>query len=203
MTYQLVNNGDVPDEDYFNDALMRQTIVKCTSGTRPSSPDEGMTVHETDTNMRRFYNGTKWVSNITAVPGVVVSKGTASITNNSLTTISWDSELSDPFNMWSSGSGITIPYAGVWIVGLSIRWASQTTAAGLRGAQIYVNGAEANLTYTPMTSSFNSTNVMTSLVHPMVLAASDVLDGRAFQTSGGALNLISPTRMWAYLQVEV
>lgn len=202
MAYQLVSNGDVPDEDYFNDNLQRQVVVKTTSGARPSSPDEGMMVFETDTNMLRYYNGTKWVNHITATPGVVVSKGTASINNNSVTSISWDAEIDDPFNMWSSGSQITIPVAGVWIVGLSIRYASQTTAAGLRSAQIFINAAEQNLMYVPMTSSFNSTNVMASLVHPMELAASDVLEGKAFQTSGGALNIISPTRMWAYLQSE-
>jgi hypothetical protein len=60
VVYQLVNNGDVPDEDYFNNALMRQTIVKCTSGTRPSSPDEGMTGYETDTNRYISYDGSTW-----------------------------------------------------------------------------------------------------------------------------------------------
>lgn len=60
MVYQLVNNGDVPDEDYFNNALMRQTIIKCTSGTRPASPDEGMTIYETDTGLYVSHDGTNW-----------------------------------------------------------------------------------------------------------------------------------------------
>ena len=59
--YQLVNNGDVPDEDYFNNALMKQTVIVCTSGTRPSSPPHGMTVYETDTKSFRVWNSAAWV----------------------------------------------------------------------------------------------------------------------------------------------
>jgi hypothetical protein len=60
VAYQIVNNGDSPDESYFNNALMRQTVVKCTSGTRPASPDEGMIIFQTDTNSGHFYSGTAW-----------------------------------------------------------------------------------------------------------------------------------------------
>lgn len=58
--YQLVANGDVPDASYFN-GLMNQTVVPCTSGTRPSSPAEGMTIYETDTDLMLVYTGAAWV----------------------------------------------------------------------------------------------------------------------------------------------
>lgn len=61
MVYQLVNNGDVPDEDYFNNALMKQAVIVCTSGTRPSSPPTGMKIFETDTKLEKHYNGSAWV----------------------------------------------------------------------------------------------------------------------------------------------
>lgn len=57
--YDLVNNGDVPDETYFN-GLMKQSVIQCTSGTRPSSPVEGMLIYETDTNLYVSHNGTTW-----------------------------------------------------------------------------------------------------------------------------------------------
>jgi hypothetical protein len=61
VAYTIVANGDSPNADYFNNSLMRQTVVKCTSGTRPASPDEGMIIFETDTNCGRLYTGTGWV----------------------------------------------------------------------------------------------------------------------------------------------
>lgn len=45
----------------MNAYLMKQTVIVCTSGTRPSSPNEGMTIYETDTNRRLTYNGSAWV----------------------------------------------------------------------------------------------------------------------------------------------
>lgn len=59
MVYQLVNNGDVPDEDYFN-ALMNQGVIPCTSGTRPTATHEGMTIYETDTNLYSTWDGAAW-----------------------------------------------------------------------------------------------------------------------------------------------
>ncbi len=61
MVYQLVSNGDVPDETYFNDALMKQAVIVCTSGTRPAGPPEGMTIYETDTKLHMVYDGAAWV----------------------------------------------------------------------------------------------------------------------------------------------
>lgn len=60
MVYTLVTNGTVPDEAYFNNALMKQTVIVCTSGTRPASPPEGMTIYETDTDRRLVWDGSAW-----------------------------------------------------------------------------------------------------------------------------------------------
>ena len=43
-----------------NDYLMEQAVIQCTSGTRPSSPHEGMCIYETDLNMLRIWNGSLW-----------------------------------------------------------------------------------------------------------------------------------------------
>lgn len=42
------------------DTIMRQTVIPCTSGTRPASPHEGMTVYETDTDVIAVYTGSGW-----------------------------------------------------------------------------------------------------------------------------------------------
>lgn len=44
-----------------NTYLMNQSVITCTSSTRPGSPSEGMTIYETDTDMTRQYNGSSWV----------------------------------------------------------------------------------------------------------------------------------------------
>ncbi len=62
MGYDIVANGEVPDEDYFNNMLMRQTNIVATSGTRPTTPTptEGMVVYETDTNKFVVYESGAW-----------------------------------------------------------------------------------------------------------------------------------------------
>jgi hypothetical protein len=57
--YTLVANGDVPSSTYFN-GVMKQTVIVCTSGTRPSSPPAGMVVFETDTGQLKVYDGAAW-----------------------------------------------------------------------------------------------------------------------------------------------
>jgi hypothetical protein len=59
--YTLLVTGDVPGASTYFNPLLQQTIIPCTSGTRPSSPTEGMFVYETDTDKLSFYNGTAWV----------------------------------------------------------------------------------------------------------------------------------------------
>jgi hypothetical protein len=47
-----------------------QSIIKpgvCTSSTRPAVPFEGQMIYETDTDVIRFWNGTRWVSQPTTV----------------------------------------------------------------------------------------------------------------------------------------
>lgn len=44
-----------------NSYLMQQTVIQCTSSTRPSSPHEGMVIVETDTDILRIYTGSAWV----------------------------------------------------------------------------------------------------------------------------------------------
>lgn len=60
MAYKTFGVGDVLTAADVNTYLMRQAVVICTSGTRPSSPTEGMTVYETDTDVVRIYTGSAW-----------------------------------------------------------------------------------------------------------------------------------------------
>jgi hypothetical protein len=56
--------GEVLTASDVNDYLMEQAVISCTSGTRPSSPNEGMTIYETDTDSFYYYNG-GWITLVT------------------------------------------------------------------------------------------------------------------------------------------
>lgn len=48
--YSLLVTGDVPGAATYFNPLLQQTVIPCTSGTRPSSPPEGMVIYQTDTD---------------------------------------------------------------------------------------------------------------------------------------------------------
>ena len=48
----------------MNTYLMDQAVITCTSGTRPSSPVQGMTIYETDTDCYVTYDGSAWVHDL-------------------------------------------------------------------------------------------------------------------------------------------
>jgi hypothetical protein len=192
----FVNNTTLPDTD-LNDYLMEQAVIRCTSGTRPSSPNDGMTIYETDTGMHRYYRAasTDWRHVISNAPHVLLTKTATAITNNSITTVSWTSALKNEHSMWVSGSDITIPYAGVYVVHAVVRWASQATVVGMRQVRINVGGSEQNYYALAPTTALNATNVVTALSHPMSMNAADTITISVYQNSGGSLDIIGPTRV--------
>jgi hypothetical protein len=60
--YKLWGFEELAASADVNAYLMKQTIVVCTSGTRPSSPPEGMHIYETDTDRLMKWNGSAWES---------------------------------------------------------------------------------------------------------------------------------------------
>lgn len=58
--YTLLVTGDVPGAATYFNPLLQQTIIPCTSGTRPAPSHEGMHVYETDTDRLMKYNGSFW-----------------------------------------------------------------------------------------------------------------------------------------------
>lgn len=61
MAFKTFVAGDVLTAADVNTYLAKQAVIVCTSGTRPSSPVEGMLIYETDTDDIFLYNGTNWV----------------------------------------------------------------------------------------------------------------------------------------------
>jgi hypothetical protein len=65
VPFKTFTTGEVLTAVNVNDYLMEQAVISCTSGTRPSSPNEGMAIYETDTDSLVIYNGSAWVAAVT------------------------------------------------------------------------------------------------------------------------------------------
>jgi hypothetical protein len=61
VAFRVFAAGEVLTAANVNDYLMEQVVIVCTSGTRPSSPGEGWTIYETDTDKILTYDGSGWV----------------------------------------------------------------------------------------------------------------------------------------------
>lgn len=95
-----------------------------------------------------------------------------------------------------SGSTITVPTAGEYEIGISLRYASQATAAGVRIARFNVNGADAGFLVVPTTTGLNATNITAAFVSRLVLNAGDQVVFQGLHTAGAALALGSPSHAW-------
>lgn len=60
MAFKTFAVGEVLEASEVNDYLMKQTVVVCTSGTKPSSPPDGMHIFETDTSAVRVALTSAW-----------------------------------------------------------------------------------------------------------------------------------------------
>ena len=83
---QLCYRTDINGFQEYNGSWRPMNIVNCTSSTRPSSPENGRHIYETDTKRTLVYDGTNW---ITAGPYRVVNtlgSTTASVTFSSIPT---------------------------------------------------------------------------------------------------------------------
>ena len=61
MAFKVFTVGEIFTASDANTMLMKQVVIVCTSGTRPASPVEGMTIYETDTDRLLIWDGAAWV----------------------------------------------------------------------------------------------------------------------------------------------
>jgi len=78
MAFKTFAPGVLTSSD-VNTFLMRQAVIVATSSTRPASPNEGMMIYETDTDLFAFYTGAAWeyVGGATAFTPTITSAGWA------------------------------------------------------------------------------------------------------------------------------
>lgn len=193
MAFKTFTAGSVLTAADVNDYLMEQAVITCTSGTRPSSPNEGMTIFETDTDKMMIYNGAAW-SELgiigTSLPRCSASRGTTqSIANNTGDVqVSWTVENYDVGAMFAATSTTlaTIPTGkgGLYLVGTSIEF--DTNATGYRALYFDKNGST-QVRHTSNAVSGNPTRLTGVTV--MNCAAGDTISIGVFQNSGGSLNI--------------
>ena len=64
MSFKTFTAGEVLTATDVNTMLMTQALIRCTSGTRPSSPAEGWHIYETDTDKVYIYDGAAWAETL-------------------------------------------------------------------------------------------------------------------------------------------
>lgn len=117
--------------------------------------------------------------------GITIRRNTAvSIPNAGVsTTLSWEVEDFDSESMWTSGSTITIPTAGVWSTTFQIEWAASVGAGRAFMSIEVAPGTVYRLPYAGTGEQFITMNVT------MPMQAGDTFVAKVFQSSGAALNL--------------
>lgn len=99
------------------------------------------------------------------------------------TAVSWNVEDFDPNNMWSSGSTITIPAAGVWSMNFETEWAS---ALGTGRAFMSIEDNTGAIYRLPLAGQ---SETFCAMSWTMPMSASQTITAKVFQTSGAAVNL--------------
>lgn len=204
MGFKTFVAGEVLTASDVNTYLMKQVVIVCTSGTRPSSPNEGMTIYETDTDKVLVYSGSAWVEfGLLNFPRVRVNRNTTqSLTTGTAAAISFNTEQHDlGSGMWVVGSPtrLTVPsgQGGMYMVGAAAEFAANAT--GNRQIQTMINGSEHYRITIPSVGSGLATRVVTAGM--VSLAAADFVEFNCFQDSGGNLNLTNGGNMpygWAF-----
>lgn len=193
MAYKSWVAGELLTSADVNGYLMKQTVIVCTSGTRPSSPPEGMTVYETDTDRYSCYNGTAWVTMGQMISSQFTPTLTAATTNPQMGTGAW---ANAKYTLWggkwctyrgtlrfgttgtiTAGSGqylISLPVAtgtsvGAGVDAMGAGLVFDNSASNVTQATYYVAGTGT----TTMAAFANNAQVTSS--SPWVWAASDYL----------------------------
>jgi hypothetical protein len=129
---------------------------------------------------------------LTASPTCIVTRtANQSIANNTAVNITYDTEIIDTDNMFTSPStNVTIQRPGIYSIQHTASFAANAT--DLRATHISVNGTEV-----AATGGHASTTSVTNQGCSVVLAlnAGDVITTNVFQLSGAALNIVAETRL--------
>lgn len=115
-----------------------------------------------------------------------------SIAASTLTPVAFNTELYD-YDGWhdtvTNNTRITVPVAGVYTIGAQFAYAPVT--GGIRAVDVRTNGTNYVIGCTLPFATATTYETATCVSMTVLLAANDYIEGIAFQTSAGALNLNS------------
>jgi hypothetical protein len=157
MSFKTFTNGAILTDTDLNDYLMKQVVIVCTSGTRPASPVEGMTIYETDTDRLLVYSGSAWVIGMSFGATSYTATLTATTTNP---TLGAGGSASGRYVLWGGkqctvrfsivfGTSGTNAGSGQYLIALPFQAAS-TIAGGVpntAGGVVRCNGSTAVVTW--------------------------------------------------------
>lgn len=196
MPFRVFSDGEVLTAAYVNDYLMEQAVITCTSGTRPSSPTNGMVIYETDAqpmNRIKHWDSTaaSWRSQHETPLVKLLLPGNQAIPNNTATALSFGASSQSilthaGFHSTSTNpSRITPNISGYYKLTLHALWAPNPT--GDRRIYIAKNGTLlqplARLGTVPSLSV--SHQVISTLA---ANGSTDYFGAFVFHTSGGSLD---------------
>ncbi|MGW3809076.1 hypothetical protein [Micromonospora sp. NPDC005113] len=173
-----------------NTYLMKQAVITCTSGARPTSPVEGMTIYETDTDTLLGYSGSAWVVLIylTRPLAQLRQTSTQSIASGTWAAIGFQAEDHDTVNGHSTSSNVsryTAQKAGRYEISGAVCFA--LAATGSMWARWAVNGGELNGSATNMATTTAQT-LLAARTLLITLAVGDYVELQGTQFSGGSLS---------------
>jgi len=195
MPFKTFVAGPLPSAE-VNDYLMKQSVIVCTSGTRPASPVNGMTIYETDTGRYITWNGSAWSRVIggTNWRYAAYSTATLAIPSGTWTTVGgYSTAFTGMAGTESGTTGIASYALGVVTatvecdvdVTFSVVWTGSTNRRGIR---ITMDGGN-NTTPQASTLGAATTNTTMAQQYTGPLAAGHTLEMQVYQDSGASLDI--------------
>jgi hypothetical protein len=118
MAFKTFTAGSVLTASGVNTYLAKQAVIVCTSGTRPSSPVQGMVIFETDTNKVLAWTSTLWQE----MTSCYSATGGAATMSTSYQDV--------------ASAVLSLP-AGKWVIQGKVGWDTSTAAVQRYWARIY------------------------------------------------------------------
>lgn len=191
--YALVQGAVAPGEPVYaryDDRLDRDTVIRCTSGTRPTSPLDDQLIYETDTEriMRYHLATTTWIIVGGALSHFIARQNAVTATvNNVDTTVVFQAEDLDPDSQYNSATGVfTCSKPGIWLFTASLRFASNAT--GIRLCRITNSNGITSQSSVTSAALAGTGECSTSMI--MNVTVGQTIQVKALQSSGGALNTL-------------
>lgn len=124
---------------------------------------------------------------------------TLSIANGTTrTAVTWQAAAWNLGSMWASGTNVTVPVAGRYLIIVNAPWTN--VSGGVRGCGFRINAAAPEFDMQVQLASAIDTCTGMDVVE---LAANDTVQARVFQTSGSALTLRTSGEGDAFMSVRL